>query len=63
MLTVGEKTYRYAAMGVLALMFALVLRTFLDYGVTWDEELQSQYGRRWRIITHRDQGSALRGNF
>jgi hypothetical protein len=45
MLTTNTKIYRYGAWAVLLLMLALVLRTFLDYGVTWDEELQSQYGQ------------------
>ena len=29
---------------VLAIVAALILLTFRDYGITWDEELQSQYG-------------------
>ena len=44
MLTANPKIYRYAAWGVLAVVLALILCTFLDYGITWDEELQSQYG-------------------
>ncbi len=31
-------------MSVLGFLFIVVLLTFRDYGVTWDEELQSQYG-------------------
>ncbi|MDE1900337.1 MAG: glycosyltransferase family 39 protein [Alphaproteobacteria bacterium] len=45
MLIKNEKLYRYAAWGIFALIFALILCTFRDYGITWDEELQSQYGR------------------
>jgi hypothetical protein len=45
MLTANHKIFRYAAYGVFAVLFVLILRTFLDYGITWDEELQSQYGQ------------------
>ena len=45
MLTLNPKTYRYAAWGVLGVVFVLILCTFRHYGVTWDEELQSQYGQ------------------
>ncbi|MDR3450171.1 MAG: glycosyltransferase family 39 protein [Alphaproteobacteria bacterium] len=45
MLMANQKTYRYAAWGVMGILLALVLCTFLDYGITWDEELQSQYGQ------------------
>jgi hypothetical protein len=44
MLKPEEKHCRIAAHGALALIAALILLTFRDYGVTWDEELQSQYG-------------------
>src|SRR5882757_2693927 len=44
MLTWSDKHSRFAAYGVLALIAALILITFRDYGITWDEELQSQYG-------------------
>ena len=45
MLTPDKKFFRYAAWGVLAFIGVLILFTFLDYGITWDEELQSQYGQ------------------
>jgi hypothetical protein len=45
MLMGNSKIYRYAAWGVLAVVLGLILYTFLDYGITWDEELQSQYGQ------------------
>lgn len=44
MLTVSEKYYRYAAITVLGIVGILILLTFRQYGITWDEELQSQYG-------------------
>lgn len=34
-----------AAQGVMALLAVLVVATFRHYGVTWDEEIQSQYGQ------------------
>jgi hypothetical protein len=39
-----EKLYRYVAIGILATVLVIILMTFRHYGVTWDEELQSQYG-------------------
>lgn len=44
MLKLTEKQYRLLSHGVLGLLAVLILVTFRDYGVTWDEELQSQYG-------------------
>lgn len=44
MLKIQENDYRTLAHAVLFLVAALILLTFRDYGVTWDEELQSQYG-------------------
>lgn len=40
-----ERSYRLAAHIVLGLVAALVLLTFRHYGVSWDEEIQSQYGQ------------------
>ncbi len=40
-----EKTYRRAAHIFLGLLAAIVLLTFRHYGVSWDEEIQSQYGQ------------------
>jgi Dolichyl-phosphate-mannose-protein mannosyltransferase len=45
MLVRDPKIYRYGSWGILLLVLFLILYTFLDYGVTWDEELQSQYGQ------------------
>lgn len=45
MLKFGEKHYRHAAWALLLCVLFLILLTFRDYGVTWDEELQSQYGQ------------------
>ena len=41
----GDKTLRRAAQLLMANLFVIVLLTFRQYGVTWDEELQSQYGQ------------------
>ncbi|MFA4993829.1 MAG: glycosyltransferase family 39 protein [Bdellovibrionales bacterium] len=43
-LRIPKNVFRYATIGVFGFLFVLVLCTFRDYGVTWDEELQSQYG-------------------
>src|SRR5882757_4603638 len=40
----STKHCRIAAHIVLIAVGILILFTFRDYGVTWDEELQSQYG-------------------
>ncbi|MDX2027548.1 MAG: glycosyltransferase family 39 protein [Alphaproteobacteria bacterium] len=45
MLKMDEKSWRYAAWAVFGLIAVLILLTFRHYGVTWDEELQSQYGQ------------------
>jgi hypothetical protein len=44
MLKVTEKHYRVAMLGVLGIVAITILLTFRHYGITWDEELQSQYG-------------------
>jgi hypothetical protein len=44
MLILDEKSCRRAAWVILALTGATILLTFQHYGVTWDEELQRQYG-------------------
>jgi hypothetical protein len=36
--------WRWPALGLLAFATALVLLTFTDYGVTWDEDLHNWYG-------------------
>lgn len=40
-----ERVWRPAARFALALTAAIVLLTFRRYGVSWDEEVQSQYGQ------------------
>jgi hypothetical protein len=44
MLKIEDRHYRLAARGLLLSIVVLILFTFRDYGITWDEELQSQYG-------------------
>ena len=44
MLSLPDKAYRLIAQGMIAAIGVLVVMTFRDYGITWDEELQSQYG-------------------
>lgn len=44
MLKLNDETYRTLSLFVLAVVALLILATFRDYGITWDEELQSQYG-------------------
>lgn len=38
------KTYDRASIVLIALVLALVLLTFEDYGITWDEPFQDEYG-------------------
>ncbi len=40
-----EKRYALAAWIVLGALLGIVLLTFKHYGISWDEELQSQYGQ------------------
>lgn len=42
--TLSESYYRWSVRVALGVLAIIVLYTFRDYGVTWDEELQSQYG-------------------
>jgi hypothetical protein len=44
-MAISEKFWRYAAVVFLAAMAVIIFLTFRDYGVTWDEEIQSQYGQ------------------
>src|ERR1700743_3767486 len=39
-----ERSYIYSARLILCVVAAIVVLTFRQYGITWDEELQSQYG-------------------
>lgn len=41
----AERIYRWATFGVLAAALAIVLATFQDYGVTWDEHYHDTYGK------------------
>jgi len=41
----NPKIYDHVAQIVLGFILVLIFCTFLDYGITWDEELQSQYGQ------------------
>src|ERR1700729_1445843 len=44
MLKATENNYRTAMIVILAVIATIILGTFKHYGITWDEELQSQYG-------------------
>jgi hypothetical protein len=41
----AEKKYRALAFFAMALLACIIFSTFQDYGVSWDEEIQSQYGQ------------------
>lgn len=41
----SEKNYRQAAQFIFCVVAIIILLTFRHYGITWDEELQSQYGQ------------------
>jgi len=45
MLTASDKICRLTAYGLLLTLAVLIVATFRHYGITWDEELQSQYGQ------------------
>jgi len=40
-----EKTWRHMAQAATGALAVIVLLTFRHYGISWDEELQSQYGQ------------------
>jgi hypothetical protein len=42
---IEEKTYRLTAQILLGFLAVVVVMTFRHYGVSWDEEIQSQYGQ------------------
>ncbi|HEY3119334.1 MAG TPA: hypothetical protein VGL15_01830 [Vicinamibacteria bacterium] len=56
-----EKRLRRCSTLVLLLLVALVVLLFRDYGITWDEGAQSDYGRR--ILRWWAQQSPLRRPF
>jgi len=41
----GERLYRCATLAVFVVALAVVLATFQDYGVTWDEHYHDTYGK------------------
>ena len=45
MLKLDSKTCRILAWAIIGIILVLIICTFRDYGITWDEELQSQYGQ------------------
>src|ERR1700681_2959806 len=45
LITLDDKFYQRAAMSILGLVAVIICLTFRHYGITWDEELQSQYGQ------------------
>lgn len=45
MLALDERDYRRLAWFIFVGLAALIVLTFQQYGITWDEELQSQYGQ------------------
>jgi hypothetical protein len=57
----GLLDWRAASACLLIVLVALVVLTHRDYGVTWDEEAQSRYGRR--ILRWYDSGFTHEGAF
>ncbi len=45
LILIAEKTYHRAAQIALGFLAVVVLLTFQHYGISWDEEIQSQYGQ------------------
>jgi len=43
-LTINNSSYRQIEQIIFAILLIVVVLTFRHYGITWDEELQSQYG-------------------
>ena len=62
MLKVSEKFYHRAMLAILIAVSIVILLTFRHYGITWDEELQSQYGQA--VVDYYFSGlkDALRGD-
>ena len=44
MTTLPDKTYRKIAWVLMSVLFLIVCMTFEHYGITWDEEIQNEYG-------------------
>jgi len=45
-IVINEKFFQRATLAVLCCVAVLIVLTFQHYGITWDEELQSQYGQK-----------------
>ena len=61
----SQKTARNAFVALFVLLLMIVVRTFRDYGITWDEDIQSRYGEtllRWYGTLGRDDTAAHFGN-
>ncbi len=57
-----DRRWSFIAAGLLAGLAAVMAATFLDYGVTWDEEYQRIYGEvvlRWYTSLFRDRGAVI----
>lgn len=50
----GLRSWRLAALAGLLLLLLLVLTTFRDYGVSWDERVQNEYGQQ--ILAYYESG-------
>ncbi len=58
----AERRWRVAGAVLLAALAALMLGTFLQYGVTWDEEFQAMYGEvvlRWYTTLFHDRSALV----
>jgi hypothetical protein len=62
---VSQAFPRRAFAGLFLALLAIVVLTFRDYGITWDEEIQSRYGQtllRWYRTLGRDAAASHFGN-
>ena len=62
---VSRQFASWAFVGLLLLLLTIVVLTFRDYGITWDEEIQSRYGEtllRWYRTLGRDNTATHFGN-
>jgi hypothetical protein len=58
MLIADKKIFRCASLLIFVLVSTAIVMTFRHYGITWDEELQSQYGQAivdYYLSSFRDQ--------
>src|SRR6266496_1553063 len=61
----NENHWRHAAILLFVCLTVIVLVTFLDYGLTWDEEFQKSYGEHllsWYFSGFRDTQALSFGN-